>query len=179
MQLPQCGDRTRETILNIQLIMVTPNEAERTLNDPSVSKLRGHSITPGAVPPEIVFTSALARFQSGELWFWCAPRLFFLCSENLIVGSGCFKNSPRDGAVEIGFGVAESHCGRNFATEGVELLVAEGFSKPEVTAITAETAVLNTASQRVLEKAAFHRGGSRFDPEDGPLITWRRERGTG
>jgi RimJ/RimL family protein N-acetyltransferase len=158
---------------------MTPAEAESLLEDPSTFTFRSLEITPGAVPPDVVFASTLERFRSGELWFWCAPRFFFLSSEDRIIGSGCFKNSPLDGAVEIGCGVAESHRRRNFATEGVKLLVAEGFSKPEVTVITAETAISNTASQRVLEKAAFSRSGSRFDPEDGRVFTWRRERAAG
>jgi RimJ/RimL family protein N-acetyltransferase len=155
---------------------LTIDEVRQLLKDPSISTLRDLAITAGAPHPEIVYTSALERHHAGELWFWCAPRLFSLASENLIVGSGCFKNSPRDGAVEIGCGVAESYTGRNIATEGVKLLVVEGFSKLDVTAITAETAVWNLASQRVLEKASFIRTGSRVDDEDGPVITWRLER---
>ncbi|MEW5922937.1 MAG: GNAT family N-acetyltransferase [Candidatus Zixiibacteriota bacterium] len=82
--------------------------------------------------------SALERLKAGENWFWCAPRLFFLPSENLIVGSVCFKNSPPDGNVEIGCGVAESHRVKKYATEGVRLLVVQVFSKLNITAIMAE-----------------------------------------
>lgn len=158
---------------------MTADEVERTLKDSSALTFSTYNFTPGAVPPDIVFISALERLYAGEIWFWCAPRLFFLPSVNLIIGSGCFKNSPRDGAVEIGCGIAESYRGRNFATEGVKLLVAEGFSKSEVTAVTAETAVWNTASQRILKKTLFNRIGRRDDPEDGLLFTWRRERTSG
>ncbi len=160
-------------LLNIELIPLTPDEVELLLKDPSIPTLRGLRFTPGAAHPEIVYTSALERSRAGELWFWCSPRLFLLTSEKRLVGSGCFKNSPREGAVEVGCGVAESCQDRNYATEGVKELVREGFSKPEVTAITAETADWNLASQRVMEKAGFIRTGSRVDPEDGPVITWR------
>ncbi|MFZ5979028.1 MAG: GNAT family N-acetyltransferase [Candidatus Zixiibacteriota bacterium] len=164
--------------MNIQLITMMVEDVERNLKESSTLTFRSYQFTPGAVPPVIVFTSALERRRAGESWFWCAPRLFYFPAENLIIGSGCFKNSPDNGEVEIGCGVAESHRRRNLATEGVRLLLAEAFSKPEVTAVTAETAVGNTASGRVLEKAGFIRTGRRDAPEDGPVITWRRERQT-
>lgn len=165
--------------MNIRVVTATIEEIEHAHRGPMPSAFRGFEIVPGAWPPEIVLTSALERFRAGELWFWCVPRLFLLTSENRIVGSGCFKNSPDSGAVEIGCGVADLYCGRGFATCGVELLVTEGFTKPEVNAITAETAVWNMASQRVMEKASFIRSGTRVDADDGPLICWRRKRISG
>lgn len=162
--------------MNIRLLTATVEEIERFFVDQSNVTFGNHILAEGAAPPDIVLVSALERHRAGELWFWCAPRLFLFSAENLIIGSGCFKNSPREGTVEIGCGVAASHRGRNFATEGVELLTAEGFTRPEITAVTAETAVWNIASQKVLEKASFVRDGERNDPEDGPVITWRRER---
>jgi RimJ/RimL family protein N-acetyltransferase len=167
---------TEENALPIEVIMMKQDEAERALAVPAASRFRDFEVAFEAWLPEIVLTSALERFRAGELWFWCAPRFFLLSSEHRIIGSGCYKNSPRDGAVEIGCGVAEGYHGRNYATRGVELLIAEGFTKPEVAAIAAETAVWNIASQRVLEKASFIRTGSRVDPDDGPVILWRRER---
>lgn len=167
---------TKERILPIELIMMKPDEVERALAHPGASRFRNFEAVSEAWHPEIGFTSALERFRAGEIWFWCALRLFLLSSENRIIGSGCLKHSPQDGAVEIGCGVAEGYRGRNDATLGVELLVAEGFSKPEVTAIIAETAVWNVASQRVLEMASFVRTGTRVDSEDGPVILWHRGR---
>ncbi len=162
--------------MNIQLLTMGPGEVERLLKDSSAIRFRDLDITTGAIPPEIVLAAAMGRHRAAEIWFWCAPRLFVLSTENRIVGSAGFKNSPRNGSVEIGCGVAESYRGRNIATEGVDLMASAGFSKPEVTAITAETAVWNIASQRVLEKAFFSRDGSRVDHEDGELITWHRTR---
>jgi len=170
---------TEERMLPIELIMMEPDEVEQALALPGASRFRDFEAVSEAWHPEIVFTSALERFRAGELWFWCAPRLFLLSSVNRIIGSGCLKHSPQDGAIEIGCGVAEGYRGRNYATRGVERLVAEGFSRPEVTAITAETAVWNIASQRVLEKASFVRTGTRVDSEDGPVILWRRGRMVG
>jgi len=161
---------------NLRLIVMTFDEVEYMIENPSARTIRDIGIAPEAAPPGVALDGALKRYRDGELWYWCAPRLFYLASENLFVGSGSLKNSPRDGAVEIGYGVATTHRGRNIATNGVELLVAEGFSHAEVSAMVAETAEWNIASQRVLEKAGFVRTGSRNDAEDGPLFTWRRAR---
>ena len=162
--------------MNIQLVPLAVSETEDLYKNPIVQVFHVYIITPDVVPPAIVLDSTLKRQRAGEDWFWCAPRLFVHTNQKIIVGSGCFKNSPIDGSVEIGCGVAEPYRGRNYATEGVRLLVEEGFSKHEVKVITAETAVWNTASQRVLEKASFSRTGERDDPEDGPVIIWRLER---
>jgi RimJ/RimL family protein N-acetyltransferase len=162
--------------VHIELITMTSDEVEFALANISATSFRRYMVAVEAMPPDIIYSLALERLGSGEAWVWCAPRLFLMTTEHCIVGSGCFKNSPRDGTVEVGCGVAEAYRGRNFATEGVHLLVAEGFLLSEVTAITAETAVWNTSSQRVLEKAMFIRTGTRIDPEDGPVVTWRRER---
>ena len=167
---------TKEIRLEIRLITMTLDEVELMLKDSSALTFRNLDIASGAVPPDIVLTSARERFHAGEPWFWSAPRLFWLPTENRIIGSGCFKNSPLQGTVEIGCGVAESYRRRNFATQGVKLLVVDGFSRPEVTTITAETADWNIASQRVLEKALFYHSGSRVDPQDGLVITWWRDR---
>lgn len=165
--------------MDIALIAMTQDEVERALAVPGAPRFRDFEAVGDAWHPEIVFTSARERFGAGERWFWCAPRLFLLSSERRVIGSGCFKNSPKDGTVEIGCGVAEAYRCRNYATQGVERLVAEGFARPDVTVITAETAVWNVASQRVMEKASFVRGGSRVDSEDGPVVLWHRERSGG
>lgn len=64
-----------------------------------------------------------------------------------IVGMISFKNPPdSNGLVEIGYG------------------------------IVAYTSVSNLASQKVLEKNQFVREGSKFDPEDGKVLIWRKMR---
>lgn len=162
--------------MNIRLIRMTVDETANMNSNLSGPNYCQYIFAPDAIPPHVVLDSGLERHRAGERWFWCAPRLFILSVENLVIGSGCFKNSPLEGAVEIGCGVAENYRDKNYATEGVRLLVEEGFSKHEVKAITAETAVWNTASQRVLVKASFTRTGERVDPEDGPVIIWRLDR---
>jgi len=163
--------------MNVELLSMTVPEVKQALAVLDAATFRGHRVAPGAIGPDIVLRSALERRARGEEWFWCTPRLFYATDENLIVGSGDFKNSPRKGEVEIGLGVAKSCEGRGYATAGVALLVIEAFTRPEVSAVTAESAVWNIGSQRVLQKNGFVRRGERVDPGDGPLILWRRARG--
>jgi ribosomal-protein-alanine N-acetyltransferase len=77
------------------------------------------------------------------------------------------------GAYEIGYGFNPEACGQGFATEAVGALAAHLFSSPSVGAVTAETAVENPASARVLEKNGFSRTGTSWNEDDGDLVTWR------
>ena len=157
---------------NVRLMALTEAEVaaclDRTL--PSVP----HEI-PWAEPdlvPDVVAKQVLERARRGEDWFWCAPRLFYGTELGLMVGSGAFKNSPTNGRVEIGYGVATAHRGHGYAVAGTALLCAEAFHRPDVAAVTAETSQVNPASERVLLKNAFQKIGTRVDSEDGVLNCW-------
>ncbi len=76
------------------------------------------------------------------------------------------------GAVEIGYGFAPSEWGRGYATEAVRALTAHLLREPGVRTVTAQTAVANHASRRVLEKCGFRQTGTAWDEEDGDLLTW-------
>ena len=88
-----------------------------------------------------------------------------------------FKSLPDSNeSVEIGYGIVPSQQGQGFATQAVDLLVKEEFSKAEIQMIVAYTVQMNSASGRVLEKNQFTRDGSKIDPEDGEVWVWRRAR---
>jgi [ribosomal protein S5]-alanine N-acetyltransferase len=107
--------------------------------------------------------------------FWWSPRSIVV--ERSIVGMIGFKSPPDgNGSVEIGYGIVPSQQGQGFATQAVDLLVKEGFSKAEIQMIEACTVPMNSASGRVLEKNQFMRDGSKIDPEDGEVWVWRRAR---
>lgn len=115
--------------------------------------------------------------------FWWSPRSIVVDSlaetlrERLIVGMIGFKSPPDSNeSVEIGYGIVPSQQGQGFATQAVDLLVKEGFSKTEIQMIVAYTVPMNSASGRVLEKNQFVRDGSKIDPEDGEVWVWRRTR---
>ena len=73
----------------------------------------------------------------------------------LIVGGAGFFGPPKEGAVEIGYGVVGSRQGRGYATEAVRLLLGVALGHPDVETVTAAVEPSNTASARVLEKAGF------------------------
>lgn len=75
--------------------------------------------------------------------------------------------------VEIGYGFSPSHWSRGYATEAVAAVVSSLFADG-VSLVRAETAVGNTASQRVLEKNGFEETGNRWNDDDGELILWER-----
>lgn len=107
--------------------------------------------------------------------FWWCPRL--IAVDGLVVGMCGFKSPPDpNGLVEIGYGIVLSQQGRGFATEAVNLLLEEGFSRIEIKTVVAYTVPSNLASQRVLEKNQFVLEGSKIDPEDGEVLIWERKR---
>ena len=91
-----------------------------------------------------------------------------------VVGACGHKTAPdADGSVEIGYGVAETRRGRGHASGAVAAMVALAANDPRIGALTARTAVANTASQGVLSRNGFIRVGESVDPEDGQMIDWR------
>jgi RimJ/RimL family protein N-acetyltransferase len=157
----------------IRLLALAPDELRRLREGAGLEAFRGFAAAEPDLLPAVVIEDAARRFESGEEWFWCSPRLFLEEETGLLVGAGSFRSAPRFGEVEIGYGVAASQAGRGLASAGTARMIEEAFGRPEVTAVTAETSVSNRASERVLEKNGFARRGGRVDPEDGPLTLWR------
>jgi RimJ/RimL family protein N-acetyltransferase len=77
------------------------------------------------------------------------------------------------GSIEIGYGFGVP--GRGFATEAVDALVSHFLSAAGIRAITANTAVGNIASQRVLQKNGFRQTGTSKNEDDGDLLVWIRD----
>ena len=73
----------------------------------------------------------------------------------------------------IGYGTAPGEEGRGAATAAVAGMVDWAAGEPAISAVAAETAVANRASQRVLERNGFRVIGERADEEDGSLLCWR------
>jgi ribosomal-protein-alanine N-acetyltransferase len=88
-----------------------------------------------------------------------------------VVGDIGFLAPPDTaGEIEIGYSVVPSRRNRGYASEAVAALLDWAGQQPGVTAVVAGTDADNAASQRVLERAGFHRTGSR-DAE----VRWRYE----
>ena len=133
----------------------------------------GLALPPGGVDtPEILgIVRAMTRrlHESGSRGSW------MIMSEGDVVGLCSYKQAPKDGVVEIGYGVAACHRKRGHAMRAVTLMLDYARSDPAVTCVTAATAVENVASQRALERNGFAQTGRSHDPEDGELLLWRHD----
>lgn len=87
---------------------------------------------------------------------WHCQWAAVLKEERRIVGSLAFKGPPnREEAVEIGYGFDPSYHNRGLATEAVGEMVRWALSEDGVETVIAETANMNVASMRVLQKVGF------------------------
>lgn len=105
-------------------------------------------------------------------WSWYA--IFDDFEDRMLVAGVGFKGPPRDGTVEIGYGVVEEFRGRGLASEAVEALVDWGFGDARVERIVAQVHLQNAASQRVLTKAHF--GPASAAPTADGMLRFERKR---
>lgn len=129
---------------------------------------------PGALLPS--FAQRLAAFTP-EREAWDAT-VVERTTGTAVGQTGAKGGGVPDGAgdVEIGYGLNPDAWGRGYATEGVGELVRVLLARPEVRRVTAQTAVRNLASARVLEKLGFLPVGTAWDGDDGDLTVWARAR---
>ena len=93
------------------------------------------------------------------------------------VGSGGFKGPPKDGEVEIAYGIDEPFRGRGFATTVATALTRYAIGQSNaVKTVLAHTLPEENASTRVLTKCGFAKVGDVIDPEDGPVWRWAKQR---
>jgi [ribosomal protein S5]-alanine N-acetyltransferase len=138
--------------------------------DEALAEALGHYVVPGWV----TFTGALrptrdaiAADPSRSAW---GTRFFVSGDPPELVGWGGFKGPPRDGAVELGYEIAESRRGRGLATAATRAMVAEAFADERVTAVIAHTLPEHNASNRVLEKCGFE---YEAEAREGGELVWR------
>ncbi len=87
---------------------------------------------------------------------WHCQWAAVLKAERRIIGSLAFKGPPdRDNAVEIGYGFDPFYHNRGLATEAVTEMVRWALTEDGVETVIAETANMNVASMRVLQKVGF------------------------
>ena len=82
-------------------------------------------------------------------------RLVVERDTSTVVGGAGFFGPPREGEVEIGYGIVPSRQRRGYATEAVQAMVADAFRLGSVLTVTANVDLDNPASIRVLEKSGL------------------------
>jgi RimJ/RimL family protein N-acetyltransferase len=119
------------------------------------------------LPPDFVAAFAPDMCQRpGWMGFW-------IIEASTVVGSGMYKFAPRDGMVEIGYGIAPSARGKGAATALASHLCEHAFRKG-ATVVRAHSLEGNLASQRVLDKSGFKLIGKVVDPEDGEVLRFEK-----
>ena len=104
---------------------------------------------------EMMLTRAGERDENGHIWpaFYVVER-----ASRVLIGGINYKSLPRDGEVEIGYGLAPAHWNRGYASEAVAALCERAFERG-VVRICAGVDEANEASARVLRKNGFERAG--------------------
>ncbi len=124
----------------------------------------------GVETPEVL---AMLRALSDEVGESFQPNAWLIVEDGEVAGLTSLVRTPYVGdTVMIGYGVAASRRGRGIATRAVAQLLAWARADYRVATVTAETAIDNTASHRVLEANGFTRSGERTDEDDGELFCW-------
>jgi RimJ/RimL family protein N-acetyltransferase len=102
-----------------------------------------------------------------------SPAAWLIIDDGNIVGMCSLLSAPTvDGSVSIGYGIAPAYRGKGIGKRAIAELVGWAKTRPEIRAITAETAIANGPSQGILIQNGFAKAGDRVDAEDGTLFCW-------
>jgi [ribosomal protein S5]-alanine N-acetyltransferase len=149
-----------------------------------LAALLGAKVGPGWPPGEYdraaqeFFRDRLRAGGEGAVgWYcWYAIRRGERGQPSELVGAGGYTGPPgADGVVEIGFSILPQWRGMGYATELVEMLVANALADARVRVVIAGTSRENAASCRALKRAGFVDGGVVND--GGVRFEFRRSTG--
>lgn len=126
-----------------------------------------------ALAPPHVAQRALDYLRAGAAEAWCGIYHIIRESDGVVVGGCGFKHPPRQGEVEIGYGVSPACRKQGAATAAVGELCRLAFARPSVNTVLAHINPDNLPSMRVAQRLNFVRGEMTID-EDGELVAqWR------
>ena len=91
-----------------------------------------------AMPPPFVAERSLQQLSAGKPLVWCAPFYMVRNDDAAIVGSCGFKDMPKQGCVEIGYGVAPQARRQGMAGAAVAQLLALANASDEVREVLAQ-----------------------------------------
>jgi RimJ/RimL family protein N-acetyltransferase len=153
------------------LLIALDDAAFEALNE-GVS-LAGFTVVDGNVapPPVMEMLRGLAATIRPDF----SPCAWAIMEEGLVLGLLSLVKPPKDdGAIEIGYGVADAARGTGVCSRAVADLIRWARDDGRASVLRAETGAANPASQRVLERNGFTVVGQRIDAEDGELFVWER-----
>lgn len=124
-----------------------------------------------ALPPSFVARRSVAQMAEGKSEYWCRAFLIVRNADQRVVGACGFKNEPRAGRVEIGYGVSPACRRQGAATEAVDALLKLAFAGG-ATEVLAEVSPDNLASTKVVRKLGFIEIGTRVDEQNETVVLW-------
>lgn len=97
---------------------------------------------------------------------------YFAKLSNVYVGTAGYKGKPKNGKIEIAYGVFPKYEGQGIGTQICEQLVKLALSANPEIKITARTLAEENASGSILKKNGFEFIGTVWDEEDGNVWEW-------
>ncbi|HKQ47405.1 MAG TPA: GNAT family N-acetyltransferase [Phycisphaerae bacterium] len=149
----------RLTTARLELVRVSPETARAAANDdrPRFGGLLNavvaadwpHDLIDDALGP---MADALERQPptNGYTMWWVVLR-----DPRTLIGSVGLKSPPRDGRVDIGYGIVASHQRRGYAVEATNRLIALAFDDPATEKVVGETYAQLVPSIGVMIKCGF------------------------
>lgn len=121
-------------------------------------------------PPPIMADAQekLAEMVESSISF-AGPLAWYvvLRDKHLLIGFTGFKGPPKDGRLDIGYAMLDSHQRNGYATEAVRTLTQWAFLDKRVQRVVGETLPDLTASIRVMEKCGYALVSSDTPGHDG------------
>lgn len=97
---------------------------------------------------------------------------YFVQIGDQLVGSAGYKGPPREGRIEISYGVFEPFQNQGIGASICRTLTRLALESHPPVLVTARTLPENNYSSRILEKNGFRNRGIVIDPDDGPVWEW-------
>lgn len=164
----------------LHLIPLTPGALAALMagDRAAAERATGGAFPPGDLVPPLMADALdffLSLAKTSPEW---GGRVYRSQAARDIIGIGGFTGPPGpDGVVTMGYSVYPAHQRQGYASEAARALVAWALAQPGVTAVQATIVAGNIASERVAAYAGLIRtDDSEDDPDDGPVVVWRRAR---
>jgi len=158
-------------LTRVQLVRADLELVDSALaGDAELSSALGVPVVPGWATFAGALEATRERLASDPAVSAWGTRLFVAGEPPELVGWGGFKGPPQEGAVELGYEIAERRRGRGLATASVEAMLDEALADDEVTRVIAHTLPEHNASNRVLEKTGFAFDGETTERD---TLVWR------
>ena len=155
----------------LDLVPATPESTRAALDGAAALGPSLGAAVPDTWPPEFMdppafqFTLERLAEDPGQGGWWLH---FVILREGTggrtLIGSAGYKGPPKDGTVEVGYGIVRDHQRRGYASEVVRGLLGHAFEVPSVQRVIAETLPELIPSIGVLGKCGFRLIGEGSEP---------------